>query len=512
MSDRPALRLARHLVQVYGTIDPRSLAAGRISLALVLLVDLARRGASLTTWYTNEGLLPNHTLLLRPTFQWVFSFFYMASWQGEAALGFLVCAVSYLALLVGFWTPLAHVASWLSVLSLHGRVLFIANGGDVVLGELCLWTMFLPTGRRYSIDALRARPASDAKAADVTPVVSLAVTAVLLQLAFIYLFNALQKTGPTWRDGTAVHYVLYQSRIVTAFGVWARDHLSLAVLHAATRLAHVLEWAIAVLLLVPFGLPLTRRVAIAGMWALHIGFAFFLNLGMFVPAMLAFTPNLLSPEDWRALEAWRAKLARRKFAAVDSLRAAFSWLSRYSPAPGPAKRRKAPEVLAALCMLVAGNELLAENPAARRFVRVGVPRPAQAAVSYLQLFEAWTMFAPDAPTTNMNVFVDAITADGRHVDPVSEEASPRYPFPGPNIPDRLDQNAFFCDYLPRIRQRADYHPAFADWILRYPERTGRSSDRIVSFEAFAVEQDRPPPGETNARDVRTISFIKWPRR
>jgi vitamin K-dependent gamma-carboxylase-like protein len=424
-----------------------------------------------------------------------------------------VCAVSYLALLFGFWTPLAHVASWLSVLSLHGRVLFIGNGGDVVLGELCLWTMFLPTGRRYSIDALRARSGSDAELADATPVVSLAVTALLLQLAFIYLLNALHKTGATWRDGTAVHYVLYQSRIVTAFGVWAREHLSFAVLHALTLIAHVLEWVIAVLLLVPFGRPLTRRGAIAGMWALHVGFALFLNLSMFVPAMLAFTPNLLSPEDWDALAGWRAKLAKSKLAAVDSLRAACEWLSRYSPVAGsPAKRRKIPEVLAALCMLVAGNELLAENPAARRFVRVGAPRPTQAAVSYLQLFEAWTMFAPDAPTTEMNVFVDAVTADGRHVDPVSQEASPRYPAPGPHIPDRLDQDAFFCDYLPRIRQRADYHPAFTDWILRYPERTGRPSDRIVSYEAFVVEQDSPPPGETNARNVRTTSFIKWPRR
>ena len=98
----------------------------------------------------------------------------------------------------------------------------------------------------------------------------------------------------------------------------------------------------------------------------------------------------------------------------------------------------------------------------------------------------------------------------RSGEPRSEPAP--CPAPGPHIPDRLDQDPFFCDYLPRIRQRADYHPAFTDWILRYPERTGHPSDRIVSYEAFVVEQDSPPPGETNARNVRTTSFIKWPRR
>src|SRR5207302_3043410 len=110
-------RLGRHLVRVYGAADPRSLAAGRIALALVLLVDLARRGSSMSTWYTNAGLLPNHTVLAHPSLPFGFSFFYMASWPHEVALGFVVCAVSYLALLLGIFTRVAQVASFLCVLS-----------------------------------------------------------------------------------------------------------------------------------------------------------------------------------------------------------------------------------------------------------------------------------------------------------------------------------------------------------------------------------------------------------
>src|SRR4029450_8954136 len=108
-------------------------------------------------------------------------------------------------------------------------------------------------------------------------------TALILQLGFIYLFNAVSKTGSTWREGSAVHYVLYQSRIVTTFGVWARQHLSLGILHFLTRSALVLEWVIAILLLLPYGIPYSRRAAIVAMWMLHLGFALFLNLAVFVP-------------------------------------------------------------------------------------------------------------------------------------------------------------------------------------------------------------------------------------
>jgi hypothetical protein len=512
MNERRLWRLDRHLVRVYATADPRSLAAGRIALALVLLLDLARRAESMNTWYTNEGLLPNHTLLWRPTFDWVLSFFYMASWPHEAAIGFLFCAVSYLALLFGFRTRVAHVASLLSVLSLHGRVLFTDSGGDVVLSELCLWTVFLPTGRRYSIDAIRARTEGEPSEARDAPVVSIAVTAVVLQLGFIYLFNAWSKTGQTWREGSAVHYVLHQSRIVTTFGVWASHHFSSGLLRLLTRSALVLEWAIAMLILAPFGLPYTRRGAIAGMWALHIGFAVFMNLAVFVPAMLAYSPNLLSPEDWDALEAW---WARRRWAlpGVGKLKNALLALSPYASPPRSHPRgRVVVEILAALTMVFAGNQLIAENRPLSSFFHARTPLATRMAVSYLQLFEAWSMFAPDAPVTDVNVYVDALTVDGRHVDPLSEYASPMHPAPGPSIPERLDTDAFFCDYIVRLVNRIDYQPAFTEWILRYPERTGRSADRIVAFEGFMIVQDSPRPGQTIPQNQRVTSFIKWPQR
>src|SRR5215470_11291276 len=161
-------RIYERIRQIYLTADVRSIAAGRIALALVLLRDLFGRWAQLELWYTNDGIIPNHTLLWRPSWDHVFSLFYLASYWYEAAFGFVICLIVYLALVVGFRTKLAQVLTLICMLSLHGRTLLFDNGGDVVLGLLTIWTTFLPTGRYFSVDAVLARRRA-AMAAAATP-------------------------------------------------------------------------------------------------------------------------------------------------------------------------------------------------------------------------------------------------------------------------------------------------------------------------------------------------------
>jgi predicted DCC family thiol-disulfide oxidoreductase YuxK len=628
------VRLKERVVRAYLTSDPRSLALGRIALALVLLADLLYRTTVLRDFYSNEGLLPNHTLLWRPQGPGAFSFFFMASTPFEAALGFVACGLAYLALLVGYRTRLAQVASFLCVISLHARV--FQNGGDFVLSQLCLWTMFLPTGRRYSVDSLRARLRAHPERTaaeledrsrfepDTRPVVSLAVAALIFQLVCIYALNATQKSGVAWRDGTAVHYVLHQDTIVTRLGVWVRGWITPSLSWWLTRGTIVMEGALPLLLLSPVGLRTTRRLAIALAFALHIGFVLLLDLEMFTPAMIAFLPNLIPGEDLDAVERWQRRRARgatrtvlfdggsgvcflfvRALARLDRAgRFAFAPLGapgeaadlvasrRVPPAtmivvdgagarvwagawalaeiargvPGarplawlialPGARQLADVLLRAIArrrsawpaaagpeaagagtadppaalrpgragqrgeawssLAVAGlvflatSQLLVSNPLLS--TRIPLRRPAwvERLVSYLQIFQTWSMFAPDVKTTDFNVSVDAITADGRHVDPFNEAANPEHPFPGTSIPAHLDQNAFFVDWALHVPWIPDYHQAFQEWILRYPERTGRAQDAIVSFQAFVVEDDSPPPGERQPRNARASLFFHYP--
>ncbi len=104
-------RIYERVRSVYLTADLRSLALGRIVLALVLLRDLVGRWMELGIWYTNDGIIPNHSLLWRPPWDHVFSLFYLASYRYEAVVGFVICLGAYTALLLGFRTKLAQIAA-----------------------------------------------------------------------------------------------------------------------------------------------------------------------------------------------------------------------------------------------------------------------------------------------------------------------------------------------------------------------------------------------------------------
>jgi predicted DCC family thiol-disulfide oxidoreductase YuxK len=637
--------LGEGVVRKYLTADPRSLALGRITLAGVLLADLVNRASVIRDFYTNAGLLPNHTLLWRPPGSGLFSFFFMASDSFEAGLVFALCGAAYLLLLVGYRTRLAHAASFLAVLSLHARLPVILNGGDVVLSELCLWTMFLPTGRRYSIDSLGARMSAriehrpeeladrEAFAPDNRPVTSLAVGAVLAQLVAIYLLNAIQKTGSAWRDGTAVHYVLHQYSIVTWLGIWVRGWLMPWQSWVLTRATMVTEALLPLLLLSPFRQRTSRHLAMLLAVGLHLGFVCLLNLEMFTPAMLAFLPNLVLAEDMNALERWWrrrpgsrlvlfdascgacflvvrtlarldragrlrlepsasagelgigdvaaskageaitvidratgrqwrrgraiAEIARQLpggralggLLALPGIRgladAGYDALARNRaristalglpacPPPGdarplpdpPARSLEAPfraplragrtalrELVVAMLILIAVCQLVVENSVLSNRLPISTPAWVGRAVAYLDLGQGWSMFAPDVPRSDMSISIDAVTADGRHVDPFNEVANPKVPFPGPSIPTHLERKSFYSDYMIRAPGLTNYHQALIEWILRYPERTGRERDRIVSFQALLVENDSPPPGERRPRNLRTSVFLQYPQR
>jgi len=301
------------IVETYFTFDRRSLGLTRIGLGCLLLWDLIRRVPGISTWYTNDGLLPNHTHLWRPAAPQMFSLLFAASWTNEAAAIFAFCGIAFFCLLIGYKTKIAHVLSFVSVVSLHSRCVFLENGGDVVLNLLCVWTLFLPMADRFSVDAVlaslrqrRERSIDElndrtALPRNLTPVRSIAVLGILLELSVIYYLNAMSKTGRTWHRGTAVHYVLYQERMVTWLGYLIRDHVTLAMSRFMTFTTLFLEATAPILILSPVHRVLTRRAAIVVLPGMHLAFAALLNVGMFSFNMIGFFPLLLSAADWQLL-------------------------------------------------------------------------------------------------------------------------------------------------------------------------------------------------------------------
>jgi hypothetical protein len=126
------------------------------------------------------------------------------------------------------------------------------------------------------------------------------------------------------------------------------------------------------------------------------------------------------------------------------------------------------------------------------------------------MFQGWSMFAPEAPMTDFNLTVDAVTIDGRHVDPFNEVANPQYPNPGFTIPVSMKQSWLFYGYGNHIPNHGAWHQALIEWIQRYPKRTGRSEDQLVSFTVYKVEDDTPRLGEQKPTNLRWNVMIRYP--
>ncbi|MCA9647173.1 MAG: HTTM domain-containing protein, partial [Myxococcales bacterium] len=276
-------RLLAHLKRVYLEADPRSMGLFRIFLGILLCYDVARRWPNVDQFYSNTGWLPNHFALFRPMSAHLFSVYHAFSTPGEVRALLVVHFAIALFLLIGWRTRLMHVLALVLTTSLNSRNIALENGGWVMVNLITLWSVFLPLGRRFSVDAVRKSlrerepgrdlepPSEQRSAPDRRPYYSLAFFAVLLQWAVVYYFNAVHKSGPSWHDGNAIYYFIHQDRLTHALGIWVRDWLPLSATRGMTHLALVIEYAIVPLLLVPVFHRPARIIAWGIAWGLHLG-------------------------------------------------------------------------------------------------------------------------------------------------------------------------------------------------------------------------------------------------
>ncbi|HEX3775474.1 MAG TPA: HTTM domain-containing protein [Polyangiaceae bacterium] len=309
----------RQFLLGYSSADPRSLGVFRIALGVLLFMDAARRYPDIESHYSNTGWLTNHFMLFRPMSDHLFSLYLTCSlpWQVKVLLGLQL--LIDLLLIAGYHTRVMQVLAAVLIASLNSRNVMLENGGSVVLTLLAVWSMFLPLGRRFSVDALLRSLGAEREASlddlnaplarDKAPVLSLAVLALVWQWTAIYAFNALQKNGPAWHDGTAVYYALHQYGMLTRLGSWLGDSLSLGASRVLSFGALAMEWLIAALLLVPIKTRITRMLAWLLVCALHLSIASVLNLGTFSWAMIIMFFALVPREAW---DMFHARLSARR--------------------------------------------------------------------------------------------------------------------------------------------------------------------------------------------------------
>ncbi len=287
-------------------IDPRSLAVFRVVLGALLLFDLAIRATDLAGMYTDQGMFSRAEICYRVTTPWNWSLHFANGTAGYQAFLFGMAALTGVALLLGIQTGFAAVASWLLLISLHHRVPPILSGADILLRMLLFWGMFLPLGQVWSLDA-RFRSNQPGKSQSQSPVFSVASTAALLQMALMYLASAIFKTNASWFEGEVIRGSLAHDFYGKPLGAYLLNFPSM--LKLVTWGVLGLEWIGPVLLFIPKRSSMFRLIAIAGLFAMHLGIAILLEVDLFSPVAMAGLLLFLPAEFWNSRPFRRFRLS-----------------------------------------------------------------------------------------------------------------------------------------------------------------------------------------------------------
>lgn len=385
-------------------IDTRALAAFRVALGVLLLVDLALRARHLRAFYTDAGVLPRSVLAdLYPTL----SRLSLHALSGDAWLQlalFGLAGAFALALCLGYHTRVATLASLLLLVSLHARNPLVSNAGDSLLRRLLFWGLFLPLGTRWSVDAVH-RGSADSRVAGVASVAS---AGLLLQVVIVYVVNALFKhRGELWLRGDAVRYVFSLREFTVLLGPLLADH---------ALLLTVADWLwLALIAASPLLVLATGRVRTALAACLlgaHLAMLLTLRVGVFplvsATALLVFLPAGIWERVERRVERAAARTGDRRLTA---LAGRLPRLPRPSlRLPDGVSRAGRTVVPVVLCVLLVAA--LAWNAVALGALDVGGSDSASVAPSEY----SWNMFAPDPPHGDRWFVAPARTANGSTVN------------------------------------------------------------------------------------------------
>jgi len=113
----------------------------------------------------------------------------------------------------------------------------------------------------------------------------------------------------------------------------------------------------------------------------------------------------------------------------------------------------------------------------------------------LRFLQGWFMFSPNPVMVDGTIVVDAVTVDGRHIDPLTY-APPDFDLINARS---YGYNQIWSDYRNRIQAdgaRA-YRQPMLDYMRRLPERTGNPHDALVSGEVWWVTDRNPRPNTRN---------------
>ncbi len=327
-------------------IDLRTLALFRICLGLLVLADLGIRAADLAVFHTDQGVLPRaNRLAIFGRDHWLSLADIGGGSTTAAATMFVLDGLAATALIAGFRARSAALVCWLFSAGLRVRMPLIVTGGDNLLTALLLWSVFLPIGVRFSVDASRAegRPlradrtgAAHDAAPDIAPrnlptaTASFATFVILFQVASLFVLSGCAKLGDTsWQRGDGVYYALSAEFYTTPLAHALREVRGL--MAPLTFAVLAFEVAAPLLLLSPWRNPLIRTAFVATAILMNLAFWLCLRIGIFswvtMAAVLLFLPTEAWDRRFRSsvpsVVPWRPERSHRRQVASIALALLF---------------------------------------------------------------------------------------------------------------------------------------------------------------------------------------------
>lgn len=469
-------------------IDTRALAALRIALGSIILLDLLHRAGALERYYTDAGAYP---LAAYESTYLQYSGLSLHAASGELwfqQLLFVIAGALAIALIVGYRTRLVGFLSLVLLFSLHARNPAVLNGADRLFRVLLLVALVTPLGERWSVDALRRGSARQT-------VVGFGTAALLVQPVVVFTQNAILKhEGDTWYAGEGVSVAITDSTMTVFLG----NHLD-----EFPLLLEFFNWAWVTLLAGSAVFLLLTR----GWLRVPVVFAY---LGAFAGLLLSFSVGLfpfvlgaamlpfLQSSFWDALE-------RRTPSRFAGWRPRASWLG---PLERPPLERRA---LAALRERGHGSAASFVTGYARSLVTVaGVlvlvwillfgaahvsSHDVPDAIDTAQLDQQrWGLYAPDPSETYEWYGTEARLDDGTPVDAFGDG----------NItvdrpPDAAQEYESFRErkFLQTVRSSGSNDDSviaesYADWAC---EQALEEYDEVDTVTVYRFVQSQPLEGE-----------------
>ncbi|MFF1319578.1 HTTM domain-containing protein [Streptomyces sp. NRRL F-5140] len=317
-----------HAFLVFLTERPVSLYAAamlRIGYGLLYLVFLLREFPHREEmWGPGSPWTPELARLMYDQSGWA-SVLLLSDSQAYFEVCYAVALITCALFVLGWRTRAVSVLFAAVVVSFHGRAIYMADGGDNLMVLMAVYLVFTACGRRWSLDARRARcKAATGKVADprgsglrhqlgdarsilTTVLHNCGMFVIAAQVCFLYGCAGLYKVqGYKWADGTALHYILN----IDLFRPW--PELSQMIDGYHVLLTGVGYMTVLVQVAFPFVLfSRLKYPVLILLLGMHVNIAVLMGLPLFSGAMIVADAVFLPDRFYRAAgRLWRRTVRR----------------------------------------------------------------------------------------------------------------------------------------------------------------------------------------------------------